>query len=148
MQKVAVIHGPNLNMLGLREPEIYGKKNLKMLNQELREEAADLDFEIEIMQSNHEGEIVDFLQENYKDLAGLVMNPGGLTHTSVVLRDAVASVRLPFIEVHISNIHRREEFRKKSITAEAAVAQITGFGTYGYILALKGLKEVLRKEKY
>jgi len=148
MQKVAVVHGPNLNMLGLREPEIYGTKNLEMLNQELKEEAENLDLEIEIMQSNHEGEIVDFLHQNYKELAGLIMNPGGLTHTSVVLRDAVASIRLPVIEVHISNIHRREEFRKKSITAEAAVAQITGLGTYGYVLALKGLKEVLRKEKY
>jgi len=148
MQKVAVIHGPNLNMLGLREPEIYGKKNLEMLNQELRAEAEKLDFEIEIMQSNHEGEIVDFLHQNYQELAGVLINPGGLTHTSVVLRDALASVRLPVIEVHISNIHRREEFRKKSITAAAAVAQITGFGTYGYILGLQGLKEVLRKEKY
>jgi len=148
MQKVAVIHGPNLNMLGLREPEIYGKKNLEMLNQELRVEAGNLDFEIEIMQSNHEGEIVDFLHQNYQELAGVLINPGGLTHTSVVLRDALTSVRLPVIEVHISNIHRREEFRKKSITAAAAVAQITGLGTYGYILALKGLKEVLRKEKY
>jgi 3-dehydroquinate dehydratase-2 len=148
MQKVAVIHGPNLNMLGLREPEVYGTKNLEMLNQELKKKAKKLDLKIKIMQSNHEGEIVDFLHQNYKDLAGIVMNPGGLTHTSVVLRDAIASVMLPVIEVHISNIHRREEFRKKSITAEAAVAQITGLGTYGYILALQGLKEVLRKEKY
>src|SRR6056297_578090 len=148
MQKVAVIHGPNLNMLGLREPEIYGTTNLEMLNEDLNKKAEELNIELEIMQSNHEGEIVDFLHQNYKELAGLIMNPGGLTHTSVVLRDAVASIRLPVIEVHISNIHRREEFRKKSITAEAAVAQITGLGTYGYILALKGLKEVLRKEKY
>jgi 3-dehydroquinate dehydratase-2 len=148
MQKVAVIHGPNLNMLGLREPEIYGTTNLKMLNQDLKKKAESLELEIEIMQSNHEGEIVDFLHQNYQELAGLVINPGGLTHTSVVLRDALASVRLPVIEVHISNIHRREEFRKKSITAEAAVGQITGLGVYGYILALEGLKEVLRKEKY
>lgn len=148
MQKVAVIHGPNLNMLGLREPEIYGTTNLKMLNQDLKKKAESLDLEIEIMQSNHEGEIVDFLHQDYQELAGVVINPGGLTHTSVVLRDALASVRLPVIEVHISNIHRREEFRKKSITAEAAVGQITGLGVYGYILALEGLKEVLRKEKY
>jgi 3-dehydroquinate dehydratase-2 len=148
MQKVAVIHGPNLNMLGLREPEIYGTTNLEMLNQDLREKAEALNLEIEIMQSNHEGEIVDFLHQNYKELSGLVINPGGLTHTSVVLRDALASVRLPFIEVHISNIHRREEFRKKSLTAEAAVGQITGLGVYGYLLALEGLKDLLRKEKY
>jgi 3-dehydroquinate dehydratase-2 len=148
MQKVAVIHGPNLNMLGLREPEIYGTTNLEMLNQDLREKAEALNLEIEIMQSNHEGEIVDFLHQNYKELSGLVINPGGLTHTSVVLRDALASVRLPFIEVHISNIHRREEFRKKSLTAEAAVGQITGLGVYGYHLALEGLKDLLRKEKY
>ena len=148
MQKLAVIHGPNLNMLGLREPEIYGTTNLEMLNQDLRKKAEELDLELEIMQSNHEGEIVDFLHQNYEELAGLVINPGGLTHTSVVLRDALASVRLPVIEVHISNIHRREEFRKKSITAEAAVGQITGLGVYGYLLALEGLKNVLRKEKY
>jgi len=148
MQKVAVIHGPNLNMLGLREPEIYGTTNLEMLNQDLRDKAEKLDLEIDIMQSNHEGEIVDFLHQNYQELAGVVINPGGLTHTSVVLRDALASVRLPVIEVHISNIHRREEFRKKSITAEAAVGQITGLGVYGYLLALEGLKDVLRKEKY
>jgi 3-dehydroquinate dehydratase-2 len=148
MQKVAVIHGPNLNMLGLREPEIYGTTNLEMLNQDLRAKAESLDLKIEIMQSNHEGQIVDFLHQNYQELAGVVINPGGLTHTSVVLRDALASIRLPVIEVHISNIHRREEFRKKSITAEAAVGQITGLGVYGYLLALEGLKDVLRKEKY
>src|SRR6056297_1620840 len=136
MQKVAVIHGPNLNMLGLREPEIYGTTNL---NEDLKEKAEELKLEIDIMQSNHEGEIVDYLHENYEELAGVVINPGGLTHTSVVLRDALASVRLPVIEVHISNIHRREEFRKKSYTAEAAVGQITGLGVYGYSLALDGL---------
>ena len=148
MQKVAVIHGPNLNMLGLREPEIYGTTNLEMLNKELKTKAEELNLEIEIMQSNHEGEIVDFLHQNYQNLDGVIINPGGLTHTSVVLRDALASVMLPIIEVHISNIHRREEFRKKSITAAAAVGQITGLGTHGYILALEGLKSVLRKEKY
>ena len=148
MQKVAVIHGPNLNMLGLREPEIYGTTDLKMLNDDLREKAGELNMEIEIMQSNHEGEIVDFLHQNYRELSGVIINPGGLTHTSVVLRDALASVRLPVIEVHISNIHRREEFRKKSITAEAAVGQITGLGVHGYILALDALKNLLKKEKY
>lgn len=148
MQKVAVIHGPNLNMLGLREPEIYGTTNLEMLNEDLNKKAEDLNIELEIIQSNHEGEIVDFLHQNYKELDGVVINPGGLTHTSVVLRDALASVRLPIIEVHISNIHRREEYRKKSITAEAVVGQITGLGVYGYLLALEGLKDILRKEKY
>jgi 3-dehydroquinate dehydratase-2 len=148
MQSVAVIHGPNLNMLGLREPEIYGTTNLKMLNQDLKAKAEEINLEIEIMQSNHEGEIVDFLHQNYEKLDAVIINPGGLTHTSVVLRDALASVRLPVIEVHISNIHRREEFRKKSITAEAAVGQITGLGVHGYLLALEGIKEVLRKEKY
>ena len=148
MQKVAVIHGPNLNMLGLREPEIYGTTNLEMLNDDIKTKAEELNLEIEIIQSNHEGEIVDFLHQNYKNLSGVVINPGGLTHSSIVLRDALSSVRLPVIEVHISNIHRREEFRKKSITAGAAVGQITGLGVYGYLLALEGLKEVLRKEKY
>ncbi|SIQ11474.1 type II 3-dehydroquinate dehydratase [Halanaerobium kushneri] len=148
MQKVAVIHGPNLNMLGLREPEIYGTTNLEMLNEDLKVKAKEINVKIEIIQSNHEGEICDYLHQNYKNLDGVIINPGGLTHTSVVLRDALASVRIPVIEVHISNIHRREEFRKKSITAEAAVGQITGLGVYGYLLALDALKEVLRKEKY
>ncbi len=148
MQKVAVIHGPNLNMLGLREPEIYGTTNLDMLNDQLKEKAEELNLDIEIMQSNHEGEIVDFLHENYEELDGVIINPGGLTHTSVVLRDALASVRLPVIEVHISNIHRREDFRKKSYTAEVAVGQITGLGVKGYLLAMDGLVDLLRKEKY
>jgi 3-dehydroquinate dehydratase-2 len=148
MQKVAVIHGPNLNMLGLREPEIYGNTNLDMLNEDLRDKAAQLGLDIEIMQSNHEGEIVDFLHQNYQELDGIIINPGGLTHTSVVLRDALASVRLPTIEVHISNIHRREDFRKKSYTAEVAVGQITGLGVKGYLLALDALFDILRKEKY
>ena len=148
MQKVAVIHGPNLNMLGLREPEIYGSTSLEMLNEDLRKKADKLGLEIEIMQSNHEGEILDFLHDNYKELAGIIINPAGLTHTSVVLRDALASVRLPAVEVHISNIHRREDFRKKSYTAEAAVGQITGLGIKGYLLALDALFDLLRKEKY
>jgi 3-dehydroquinate dehydratase-2 len=148
MQRVAVIHGPNLNMLGLREPEIYGKETLEMLNEDLQKKAEELGLEIEIMQSNHEGEIVDFLHENYKEVDGIIINPGGLTHTSVVLRDALASVRLPAIEVHISNIHRREDFRKKSYTAEVAVGQITGLGVNGYLLALDAMSELLRKEKY
>jgi 3-dehydroquinate dehydratase-2 len=148
MQKVAVIHGPNLNMLGLREPEIYGNTNLDMLNEDLRDKADQLGLDIEIMQSNHEGEIVDFLHQNYQELDGIIINPGGLTHTSVVLRDALASVRLPTVEVHISNIHRREDFRKKSYTAEVAVGQITGLGVKGYLLALDALFDILRKEKY
>ena len=148
MQRVAVIHGPNLNMLGLREPEIYGSETLEMLNEDLEKKAEELGLEIEIMQSNHEGEIVDYLHENYEELAGIIINPGGLTHTSVVLRDALASVRLPAIEVHISNIHRREDFRKKSYTAEVAVGQITGLGVKGYLLALEALFDLLRKEKY
>ncbi|ADO77035.1 type II 3-dehydroquinate dehydratase [Halanaerobium praevalens] len=148
MQKVAIIHGPNLNMLGIREPEIYGGTNLAALNNDLKKKAKEIDLELEIIQTNHEGEIVDFLQQNYKELSGIVINPGGLTHTSVVLRDALASVRLAVIEVHISNIYRREEYRKKSITAEAAVGLITGLGVYGYVLALEALKKILIKEKY
>ncbi|MGM0547916.1 MAG: type II 3-dehydroquinate dehydratase [Bacillota bacterium] len=148
MQKVAIIHGPNLNMLGIREPEIYGGTNLAALNNDLKKKAKEIDLELEIIQTNHEGKIVDFLQQNYKELSGIVINPGGLTHTSVVLRDALASVRLAVIEVHISNIYRREEYRKKSITAEAAVGLITGLGVYGYILALEALKKILIKEKY
>lgn len=119
-----------------------------MVNKNLKRKAKELDFEIEIMQSNHEGEIVDYLHQNFEQLDGVIINPGGLTHTSVILRDALAAVRLPVIEVHISNIHKREEFRHKSLTAAVAVGQITGLGVKGYTLALEGLKSILGREKY
>lgn len=144
MKKIGVIHGPNLNMLGIREPEIYGTININSLNKEIKNIASILDLEVKIIQSNYEGEIIDFLQNNYKDLDGIIINPCGLTHTSISLRDTLSGIDIPTIEVHISNIHRREEFRKKSYTAEVSIGQITGLGVQGYFLALKGLKNILK----
>ncbi|SFL09200.1 type II 3-dehydroquinate dehydratase [Halanaerobium salsuginis] len=148
MQRVAVIHGPNLNLLGLREPEIYGTTDLATLNNDLAAKAAELNLELDIMQSNHEGEIIDYLHNNFKSLAGIVINPAGLSLTSVVLRDALAAVRLPAIEVHIDNIYKKDDFRQKSITAAATVGQITGLGAFGYLLALEAVADILRREKY
>ncbi|MFW5890792.1 MAG: type II 3-dehydroquinate dehydratase, partial [bacterium] len=126
-----------------REPEIYGITDINSLNKKIKKIASQLDFEVMIKQSNYEGEIIDFLHNNYKELDGIIINPCGLTHTSISLRDALSGINIPTIEVHISNIHKREEFRKKSYTAEVSVGQITGLGIQGYILALKGLKNIL-----
>ena len=139
--KILVINGPNLNMLGIREPGIYGKNTftdlLKLLDDTAREEAV----EIEQYQSNHEGDLVDKIQWAYGKVDGIVINPAAYTHTSVALHDAIASVPLPVIEVHMSNVHAREEFRHVSITASACRGQIVGFGFYGYRMALRALME-------
>ncbi|MGM0603322.1 MAG: type II 3-dehydroquinate dehydratase [Bacillota bacterium] len=148
MQKVAVVHGPNINMLGVREPEVYGTTNYKEMNKKIKKKAEDLELEVEIFQSNHEGEIADYLQSLIDDAAGIIINPAGLTHTSVVLKDTLIALRLPVIEVHISNIYRREDYRHKSITASAAVGQIAGLGINGYLLALEAMSRLLREEKY
>lgn len=137
MKKILVVHGPNLNMLGKREPDLYGSESLDAINSRIKEEADKLGLGIECFQSNTEGEIVDRIQKALGDVSLIIINPAAYTHTSVAIRDALLAVALPVIEVHLSNIHKREDFRKKSLVADIAVGQIAGFGSYGYILALK-----------
>ena len=137
MKKILVINGPNLNMLGIREPEIYGKNNLAALYDMIKKKAEELGVSVDFFQSNHEGEIIDRIHKAYNDSDAAVINPGAYTHYSYAIHDAIEAVGIPFVEVHISNIHKREEFRHKSVTAPACVGQICGFGFYGYILALE-----------
>ena len=134
--KILVINGPNINMLGTREPGIYGAETMESVNARLRAEAEKLGCEIDFYQSNIEGEIVTAIQNTRDCFDGIIINPAAYTHTSVAIRDALSSVDTPAIEVHISNIHKREEFRHKSLTAPACMGQICGLGTDGYILAL------------
>lgn len=133
--KVLVIHGPNLNMLGRREPEIYGEKTLEDVDKEIRTLGNNLGFEVECVQLNGEGEIVTRIQKG--DYDALIINPGAYTHTSIAIRDAIAAVGKSAIEVHISNIHKREDYRRRSFIAEVCEGQISGFGTESYLLALR-----------
>lgn len=134
--KILVIHGPNLNMLGKREKSIYGEKTLNKIDALLNKEARALDMEVATFQSNHEGALVDFIQEQSGSAQGIIINPGALTHYGLSLRDALADSRLPVIEVHLSNIYRREEWRAKSVIAPVATGQISGLGWKGYVIAL------------
>ncbi|MDI6791798.1 MAG: type II 3-dehydroquinate dehydratase [bacterium] len=137
MAKILIIHGPNLNLLGIREPELYGRTTLEGINEKLRKMAADHQVDIEIMQSNHEGEIVDKIGQSYRKADAIVINPGAYTHTSIAIRDAVAAVGIPTIEVHLSNIYAREEFRHHSFIAPVCAGQISGFGADSYLLGLR-----------
>ena len=139
MIKIALVHGPNLNLLGQRNPEVYGNLTLEQLEAAVAERAAELGAEVEAFQSNHEGELIDALHAAGKSCQGVIFNPGGYSHTSVALRDAVEASRIPVIEVHISNIHGREHFRRTSLTAAAAQACISGMGLQGYLSALEAL---------
>jgi len=141
-KSVLVINGPNLNLLGTREPEVYGKTTLDDITQKLQNQAANLGISLDSYQSNHEGELIDRVQKAKKDGVGfIIINPGGFTHTSVALRDALAAVAIPFIEVHLSNIHQREEFRKHSYFSDLAIGVICGLGAKGYELALNAIQE-------
>jgi 3-dehydroquinate dehydratase II len=140
---VLVVHGPNLNMLGKREPEIYGDQTLDDINQGLISAGETLGLSIETYQSNHEGEIVEKLQASGNAISGLIINPAAFTHTSVAIRDAVQMLAVPVIEIHLSNIYKREPFRQKSMISDIATGQIAGLGATGYRLALEAMAEII-----
>lgn len=142
MKKIMIINGPNLNFLGIREKDIYGSFNYETLCEYIKNYNDFKDIDFTFLQSNIEGEIINFIQKAYNDeFDSIVINPGGYTHTSVSIFDAIKAVNVPTVEVHISNIHKREEFRAKSLVAGACIGQISGFGKYSYILAIKYLTE-------
>lgn len=142
--RIWVVHGPNLNLLGTREPEIYGAITLGELDRRIETAAAEAGVEVESFQSNHEGELVERLHAAREHAHGILLNPGGLTHTSVVLRDALLATKLPAVEVHLSNVHAREEFRHRSLVADVVVGRVLGFGPASYLLGLQGLVAHLR----
>jgi len=143
---ILVLHGPNLNLLGYREPGVYGSLTLSQINFLLEEEAKKLQVDLFCLQSNHEGELIDAIQQTINKHQGLVINPGAYTHTSVAIRDAIAGVKIPTVEVHISNIHQRESFRHHSYIAPVAIGQSSGFGANSYILGLNAIVEYLNKK--
>jgi 3-dehydroquinate dehydratase-2 len=143
--KILVIHGPNLNLLGRREPGVYGRTALTEINAQLQGLAGKMDVELKILQSNHEGEIVSFIGDNADWADGIVINPAAYTHTSVAIRDAIAAVGLPAVEVHLSNVFSREEFRHFSYISPVVTGVICGFGAESYILAIKAIIGEIRK---
>jgi 3-dehydroquinate dehydratase-2 len=142
-KKILVLNGPNLNLLGKRQPEIYGRLTLAEINKKIQALAKELGVEVAIRQSNSEGELVSWIQDAPKEFSALVINPAAYTHSSIALRDAITAAGIPAVEVHISNIYKREEFRKQSYIAGVAVGQITGFGVQSYLLALRAAVEQL-----
>ena len=139
--KILVINGPNINMLGIREPSIYGSENFNTLNESIKKHSAEKGFEVKLFQSNHEGDLVDEIQAAYKSFDGIVINPAAYTHTSVALLDALKAVGIPTVEVHISDVSKREDFRQISYVRKACVKTITGHGIKGYIEAIDFLLE-------
>lgn len=145
--RILIINGVNMNMLGVREPEKYGSITLKELEKSLYAYSFELGVDIETFQSNHEGEIVEKIHSALNNFDGIVINPGAYTHTSIAIRDAISAVNIPTVEVHITNIHSREEFRQTSVTAPVCIAQISGFGIESYKLGLRGLATTLSKKE-
>ena len=145
--KIVVIQGPNLNMLGIREQQVYGPMKLEQIHTQMKEFAGQNGMEIEFFQSNLEGELVDKIQECYGEANGIIINAAAYTHTSIAIRDAIAAVSIPTIEVHISNIHRREEFRKENMIAPVCTSSIVGFGPFGYHLAMTGMLQIMSEVK-
>jgi 3-dehydroquinate dehydratase-2 len=143
--KIVVIQGPNLNMLGVREQNIYGPMKLEQIHAQMKEYGEQNKMEVEFFQSNLEGEMVDRIQECYGDAQGIIINAAAYTHTSIAIRDAIAAVNLPTIEVHISNIHRREEFRKDNMIAPVCTSSIVGFGPFGYHMAMVGMTQIMNE---
>ena len=142
-RNVLVIHGPNLNMLGTREPDIYGHQTLEEIDTALTAQADRLGLHIETFQSNHEGDMVDKIQQAHDSFHGIIINPAAYTHTSIAIRDALSLLKIPVVEVHLSNIYSRESFRRISMLSGVVTAQISGFGSQGYLLALDGLAQML-----
>ncbi len=145
MIRLSLIHGPNLNLLGIREADIYGTDSFDDINRKIKQRGQECGLEVRIFQSNHEGEIVDAIQDARQWADGIIINPGALTHYSYSIRDALAAVRLPVIEVHVSNVHAREEFRRHSVVSPIVVGQIVGMGTYGYLLALDAMRHIVEQ---
>ena len=145
--KILILHGPNLNLLGTREPGVYGNLTLDEINTRLTELGTSFDVEVTCRQSNHEGNLIDALHDARKWAGGVVFNPGGYTHTSVALRDAVAAIGIPVVEVHMSNVYAREEFRHKSLVSAVCRGKVIGFGWQSYALGLRALVDILQVEK-
>ena len=145
--KISVLHGPNLNMLGVRDPDIYGKVDFDTVNLRIKEYAGAHGMEVTVFQSNSEGALIDAIQDARVWAEAIVINAGAYTHYSYAIRDALADTRLPVVEVHISNIHGREEFRHKSVIAPIATGQIAGFGVYSYLLGLEAVKSVVEESR-
>ncbi len=143
-----VIHGPNLNLLGKREPEIYGRQSLNEINEQLLERGQKLGIEVETFQSNHEGAIVEEIQAAIGNFHGIIINPAAYTHTSVAIRDALVMVDVPIVEIHLTNINKRESFRHASMIADIVTARIAGFGSHGYLLALEGLVRIIDAKEH